>query len=195
MEASDPCSDVRTRILNAATRLFGRKGFSATSVREVVEAAGVTKPTLYYYFGNKEALFAEAVGAQLDGLRSFIDALVQAQGPCRGRLHAFLELYVRGAIENPDKVRLMMTATAPTDASQPKVVTIERFRAELERLGDIFLQGSTRGELRADLDCEMAVALLVGAADLMLISGLSGVPVPDDFADRILTTLLEGLAP
>ncbi len=48
-------------ILRVAARLFATRGFEATSVREIVEAAGVTKPTLYYYFGSKEGLATGAL--------------------------------------------------------------------------------------------------------------------------------------
>ncbi len=44
------------KLLEAAIRLFAHKGYPATSTREIVEAAGVTKPMLYYYFRNKEGL-------------------------------------------------------------------------------------------------------------------------------------------
>jgi AcrR family transcriptional regulator len=49
------------RILDAAVRLFAQKGFAATSTREVVEAARVTKPMLYYYFDSKEGLCRAAL--------------------------------------------------------------------------------------------------------------------------------------
>ena len=194
MDVIDP-TDVRTRILAEATRLFGRKGYSATSVREVVAAAGVTKPTLYYYFENKEALFSEAVGAQLDGLRLLIDQALHDTGPVTDRLCAFLDVYVRGGIEHPESVRLVMTATAPTDVSQPKVVTIERFRRELSRLDALFEEGVRNGTFRSDMDTDTAVTMLVGAADVTLMAGLAGLPVHDDFAQRIVKTLLEGLRP
>jgi TetR/AcrR family transcriptional regulator len=41
-------TEVRKRLLKAALELFTKKGFAATSVREIVEIAGVTKPVLYY---------------------------------------------------------------------------------------------------------------------------------------------------
>ena len=53
-------SNIAEGILQAAVRLFARKGYEATSTREIVEAAGVTKPMIYYYFKNKEGLY-EAV--------------------------------------------------------------------------------------------------------------------------------------
>ena len=43
-------------IARTAARLFAERGYDATSVREIVEAAGVAKPTLYYYFRSKEGL-------------------------------------------------------------------------------------------------------------------------------------------
>ena len=49
------------RILQVAVCLFAQKGYEATSTREIVEAAGVTKPMLYYYFGSKEGLCKAAI--------------------------------------------------------------------------------------------------------------------------------------
>jgi len=62
--------------VRAATDLFLAKGYAASSVREIVEAVGVTKPTLYYHFESKEGLYltlmrriAEEFGGLVQGLR------------------------------------------------------------------------------------------------------------------------------
>ncbi len=47
----------RERLLAAAERLFAAKGYAATTVRDILRAAGVTAPVLYYHFGSKEGLF------------------------------------------------------------------------------------------------------------------------------------------
>ena len=47
---NEELSPVARHIARAAARLFAERGYDATSVREIVEAAGVAKPTLYYYF-------------------------------------------------------------------------------------------------------------------------------------------------
>ena len=44
------------KLLQVAIEILARKGYHATSTREIVEAAGVTKPMLYYYFGSKEGV-------------------------------------------------------------------------------------------------------------------------------------------
>jgi len=56
----DEKSGVKQAILDNALQLFSAKGYEGVSVNELTEAAGITKPTLYYYFGSKEGVF-EAV--------------------------------------------------------------------------------------------------------------------------------------
>jgi len=51
---------VKQTILDKSLKLFSAKGYDGVSVSELTEAAGITKPTLYYYFGSKEGVF-EAV--------------------------------------------------------------------------------------------------------------------------------------
>lgn len=48
---------VKQTILDKALELFSAKGYEGVSVSELTEAACITKPTLYYYFGSKEGLF------------------------------------------------------------------------------------------------------------------------------------------
>jgi len=53
----DEKSVVKQTILNNALELFSAKGYEGVSVNELAEASGITKPTLYYYFGSKEGVF------------------------------------------------------------------------------------------------------------------------------------------
>jgi AcrR family transcriptional regulator len=62
----------RERILQVAERLFATKGYHATSVREIVNAANVTSPMLYYYFGSKEDLLVTLL---IELTESFIERL------------------------------------------------------------------------------------------------------------------------
>ncbi len=79
----------------AATDLFDRKGYAATSVREIVEAAGVTKPVLYYHFGSKEglylALFQETFAA-------FMETLAEPMEPAASARERILELCDRAFV-------------------------------------------------------------------------------------------------
>ena len=190
--ACDPDS-AQARILREAIRLFGRNGYAATSVREVVEAAGVTKPTLYYYFKNKEDLFREAVDVQVVGLTWLVDQVLEGRGPVRDRLHTFLAMYVGGAVSNPDSVRLMMASAAA--GAQPRVDVFERIHAQLQRLHVVIAEGVSRGELREGIDPHLAISMLVGAANAAFVGALLGDEVPDDIPGRILDLLYGGMAP
>ncbi|MEA5060375.1 hypothetical protein SDC9_91853 [bioreactor metagenome] len=54
-------NEVQEKIIREAVKLFSQNGYHGTSMRDIMHAAGCTQPTMYYYFGNKQALFKEAV--------------------------------------------------------------------------------------------------------------------------------------
>ncbi|MBO9524338.1 MAG: TetR/AcrR family transcriptional regulator [Nocardioidaceae bacterium] len=77
---ASPRSGTRDRILDAALALFAEKGYEATSMREIAEQLGITKPALYYHFDSKE----DIVRALLADIETQVDALVawtKAQPP------------------------------------------------------------------------------------------------------------------
>ena len=63
-------------IARVAARLFAARGYDATSVREIVEAAGVAKPTLYYYFKSKEGLASALLTVPLSSLVATLRQIV-----------------------------------------------------------------------------------------------------------------------
>src|SRR5690348_9681797 len=72
-------SAVARHIARSAARLFAERGYDATSVREIVEAAGVAKPTLYYYFRSKEGLAQALLTVPLSGLVMALRNLVTTE--------------------------------------------------------------------------------------------------------------------
>ena len=54
-------NEAEARLLESALKIFSEKGYEGTSIREIIEGAGVTRPVLYYYFQNKEDLFRRLV--------------------------------------------------------------------------------------------------------------------------------------
>lgn len=70
--------DKRRRILDAAAPVFGEAGYARASVDAIATAAGVSKPTIYAYFGGKEQLFRESVADSAQTLNAESLAVVQA---------------------------------------------------------------------------------------------------------------------
>lgn len=175
-----------------ATGLFGGRGYGATSVREVVEAAGVTKPTLYYYFANKEALFLEAVYAQIRGMQGLLGETLGGEGTPVERLRTFVGRYVREALGDRDGVMLMMACQHPAADGQPQVDLLSVHTDTLEAVARVVSEGVDGGGLRAELDPLLAAVSLVGAANLLIVGGLHGLPVDEDAADAVFELFLNG---
>jgi AcrR family transcriptional regulator len=77
-----PGSETRAETLRVALDLFTSRGFEGTSIRDIAEATGITKSSIYYHFDGKEAILRALVedrGAELDELLRWIDA--QPKGP------------------------------------------------------------------------------------------------------------------
>jgi AcrR family transcriptional regulator len=67
----DMAGDVKARILDAAERVFLKRGYQSASLDEIAETAPASKPTIYAHFPGKEALFEAVVARVLDGLTNF----------------------------------------------------------------------------------------------------------------------------
>ena len=67
----DQAGDVKARILDAAQRVFLKRGYQSASLDEIAETAPASKPTIYAHFDGKEALFEAVVARVIDGLTDF----------------------------------------------------------------------------------------------------------------------------
>jgi AcrR family transcriptional regulator len=67
----DLAGDVKARILDAAQRVFLKRGYQSASLDEIAETAPASKPTIYAHFPGKEALFEAVVARVIDGLTDF----------------------------------------------------------------------------------------------------------------------------
>ncbi len=66
-------SNIKSKLKKAALKLFTKKGYAATSVREIVEKAKTTKPCLYYYFKNKEGIYLEILRDTLEDFMKLLN--------------------------------------------------------------------------------------------------------------------------
>jgi TetR/AcrR family transcriptional regulator len=98
---------MRQRLLAAATDLFTRKGYAATTVREIVGAAGVTKPVLYYYFRNKEGIYLELMREAFSRLDELIAGSVGDRGSATQKLLRLCDRTYTLFMENVKVARVM----------------------------------------------------------------------------------------
>jgi AcrR family transcriptional regulator len=194
IEAIEGISGKREQILEVACRLFSARGYAATSVQDVVEQADCTKPTLYYYFTNKEALYRECVAHALTRLEAVTERGFQKPGSVRYKLHEALGTYLAHILEDDTELRLLMLAESHPDVGQPNIDFRSFERQQLERHRRIFEMGIASGELRSDLDVDETILLLFGMVDHRLRLYLHGHPLPNDYPDLVLDVFLNGVS-
>lgn len=87
----DPLDNREQQLLAIARRLFAQQGYDRTALRDIAEAAGITKAALYYYFPNKDALFERVVLESLQMLVDDVSAAVARETTPTARIRAFME--------------------------------------------------------------------------------------------------------
>ncbi|MFZ2446188.1 MAG: TetR/AcrR family transcriptional regulator [Syntrophobacteraceae bacterium] len=95
------------RIFFAAARLFAHKGYNGTAVREIVENASVTKPTLYYYFSNKEDLYVQLIDMAMSTFAQLLSETLAHRGSTRERIINLFSETLELCECNVDMIRLV----------------------------------------------------------------------------------------
>src|SRR5215467_3562652 len=85
----------REEILQVAARLFGQRGFAATSTREIAVAAGLRQPSLFHHFPSKEAILEALLDRALADSLAFAEAQLRARGAADVRLYRAIAFDVR----------------------------------------------------------------------------------------------------
>jgi AcrR family transcriptional regulator len=95
MQALDIASSQRARLLAAMATVVAERGYAATTVADVVRAAGVSRSTFYELFASKEACFIDAYRQGVDDLLEAVrDAVHDADGDWRAQLRAGIRAYL-----------------------------------------------------------------------------------------------------
>lgn len=94
-------------IARTAARLFASKGYDATSVRAIVEAAGVTKPALYYHFQSKQGLAQTLLTNPMRDLVSRLRGIARSDAPPRALLESLFEAVFQFCRDDPDRARFV----------------------------------------------------------------------------------------
>ena len=134
-----PAEQRRTQLLTVAVEVFGERGFHSTSMDEVAEAAGVTKPVLYQHFPSKRALYRELLDDVDAQLLSELMVATDAAPSGRERVEAGFAAYFRFVTENRAAFRLLFGASVRNDPEFAVVAerTIDRIAALITEMIEI----------------------------------------------------------
>jgi len=183
-----PRSDrLHRAILDAARELLIAEGFAALRLEHVAARAHVGKATIYRRWPSKEALALEL----LMELAAPHIAIAET-GDTRAELLAAVTNAMRALTETPFgpvmRALLSQIAINPSLGDPFRAGVVQARRDEVAR---VIARGVSRGDLRADTDCEVATELLVGPVYFRL---MFGGELTHAFAERVVDALLHGYA-
>lgn len=110
-----PARKRRQQLLDVALAVFAAKGYAATTMDDIAEAAGVTKPLLYQHFASKRALYLELVDAVAQDLLAAIANATSGAGGPRQQVEAGFAAYFGLVVHRADAFRLLFGSEAPDD--------------------------------------------------------------------------------
>lgn len=163
--SSSPAEEKRRLLLNAAVRVFARKGYHASKVSDIAKEAGVAYGLLYHYFGSKdevlEAIFRETWGTMLQAVRG----IEESDEPALVRVRKVVAIVLRSWEFDPDLIRVLVREVTRSPHLQQEV---DEIGAAFDALERIVARGQAEGDFRTDLDARLASRILYGALEQIL---------------------------
>jgi TetR/AcrR family fatty acid metabolism transcriptional regulator len=186
-----PSEDKRQLILDAAVRVFARKGYHTCRVGDIAEEAGVAHGLLYHYFDSKEELletiFRNTWTLMLDTIRG----VEELDDPARETLRKVAAIVLRSWRDTPDIVRVLVREVTRSPHLQQEIEETEQAFHALER---VIEKGKESGEFREDVNSRFASFIFYGALEEILTGWVMGqLPDTEDdvrLAERTVVEML-----
>jgi TetR/AcrR family fatty acid metabolism transcriptional regulator len=191
-ERAAGAEEKRRLILDAAVRVFARKGFHTSRVGDIAEEAGVAHGLLYHYFSSKdevlETIFRENWGLLVER----ITAVEQSGESAQNQLRHVAAIVLRTWRHQPDVVRVFVREIARSPEVQERISDLVK---PIEAIRRIIERGQGSGEIRADLDPALAAVVFYGGIDELLTGWVLGqLPSGDAEVEAAEHTVIEVLA-
>jgi len=180
-------------VVQLAGELFAQKGYRATTVREIADAAGILSGSLYHHFDSKESIGDEILSGFINDVLADYRTAVSSGGSPRD----VLEQIVRSTSRTLARHRAAL-AMLQNDwnyfSTQPRFGYLRQALAEIERTWETQLErGKADGAFRADLDARLTYRLL---RDVLWIPSqwrVAGGYSTEQVAEGLLQLLFDGI--
>ncbi len=153
--------DSRDRILQQATQLFIEQGYHRLSMRELAEAAGISKAGIYHHFKDKESLFLAVLLFHLDALAHIVARAATAEGSVQLRVEQMVRAFLARSAEQRAIIRVARQEMAQLSEEGQQTLRQAYHQKFIGKITDLLAEGIERGEFRA-MDAQVLTWALLG---------------------------------
>jgi AcrR family transcriptional regulator len=183
----------RESIIRAATVLFGRESFPATSMRDIAGEVGILAGSLYAHIDGKESLLLEIIE---QGIGEFLEAVSAAStqpGPAVERLRAMMRAHVEVVSRDPLKTQIVFHQWRYLGEDNRRRVRAKRSRYE-DLFREVIEAGVADGSFDPETDVRIAVLSTLGSLNWTSewISAEGPTPV-EQLSAQLADTMLNGI--
>jgi len=189
----------RHEILEAAMRVFAKKGFEGTTVDDIAAEAEFSKGALYFYFKNKEEIFLGIVRMALEQEKDFLAEALEEKGSNIDKLSKIAQGYFDYVEKNGNLIRILHSESQKLYASSKeklKKTLIANRRLAIKGVAKILKEGIKANEIR-EIDPEMGAVIFQGMINSVIFNWFQekgkGGPLSEQVAP-ILDFFLKGIA-
>jgi AcrR family transcriptional regulator len=194
-DRSISAEEKRRLILDAAVRVFARKGFHTCRVGDISDEAGVAHGLLYHYFSSKDELLETVFRETWSDLLAAIREVEASEAPAREQLRQVAAIMLRAWRRQPDLVRVLVRDVARSPALLGRVDALDYALTEIAQIVE---RGQDDGDFRPDLDPRLASLVFYGGIETILTSWVLGRGGDDEDVARaeraVVDVVCAGLA-
>jgi AcrR family transcriptional regulator len=179
-----------------AIELFSTKGYDATSVREICEAAGITKPTLYHFYGSKEGVYRAIVDGALEDFRRNLMAAIQMGGTPSETLRRIGRTHFANVRRDASLLRFILALVHSPASSAPRTDFPKYYEEIVARIAEVVDDGVRRGDFSPGPIGLRMLAFMGALGEAMctwLVTGKS--ELTDELADDLVDVVIAGWRP
>ena len=170
-ERTQAVEDKRRQLLDAAVRVFARKGFHASRVGDIAEEAGVAHGLLYHYFDSKDEVLEAIFRDNWSVLVTRIASVEESDEPAADQLRHIAAIVLRTWLHLPDVVRVVVREFGRSPEVAARLGELARPIEAIER---VIARGMARGEFRSDIEPRFAATVVYGSIDELLTAWVLG---------------------
>ena len=181
-------ADRRQELLDAAVRVFARKGFRGARVGDIAAEAGVAHGLLYHYFRSKDEVLETIFRDTWQRLVVETERIEASGAPLPEQLRRFARIYLGSWLATPEVIGVLVREIARS----PHVgETVDEIGGVFRALARMIEAARVRGDVRADCDATLAAWAVYGALEEILTGWVLGqLPGEEEDVERAIATVV-----